>query len=212
MEYDKEKYKVWKLPHPLLLHWIINPGLAINELILGQRLPKVMLIDKTSDAPLMERKYAPCPECNAINDGRLWSKGNTFGHWFGLVCPKCGGRIPCLWNITSLALLAITFPLWIWIKIYGEKRWIEIEKTRFIGLQSNNLLSQSNELPKASTTSWVKMGAMFGGLMFCIMSLPQIFKNKMSSVDIIIQIAIWAGAGLFFGLMMKFFLGRRKKS
>ncbi len=50
MEFDKEKYKVWKLPHPMLLHWIINPGLAFNELILGQRIPKITLIDKTSDA------------------------------------------------------------------------------------------------------------------------------------------------------------------
>ena len=61
MDFDKNKYKVWKLPHPMLIHWILNPGLAFNELILGQRIPKITLIDKTSDAPLMERQYVPCP-------------------------------------------------------------------------------------------------------------------------------------------------------
>lgn len=205
MEYDKEKYKAWKLPHPLLLHWIINPGLAINELIFGQRIPKLTLIDKTSSAPLMERQYVPCPECKALNDGRLWSKGNAMGHWFGYICPECGGRIPCLWNITSIVLLSLTFPIWIWVKILGEKRWIEKEKLRFKALKTD-------ELPKAKTTSWIKMGIIFGGLMFCIMSLPPIIKNRMSPVEIVIQITIWAVAGLVFGFVMKYFIGKKKRT
>ncbi len=102
MDFDKEKYSIWKLPNLLLVHWIINPAVAVNELILGQRLPKITLIDKTSDAPLLERQYIPCSECNTLHDARLWSKGNAFGHWFGYVCPSCGEKIPCLWNITSL--------------------------------------------------------------------------------------------------------------
>ena len=40
MDFDTNKYKVWKLPHPMLIHWVLNPGLAFNELILGQRVPK----------------------------------------------------------------------------------------------------------------------------------------------------------------------------
>jgi hypothetical protein len=205
MEYDKEKYKALKLPHPLLLHWILNPGLAFNELILGQRIPKITLIDKTSSAPFMERQYIPCPDCGAMNDGRLWSKSNAMGHWFGYVCPECGGRIPCLWNITSITLLAVTFPIWIWIKIFAEKRWIEKEKNRFADIRLS-------ELPKAKTTSWVKMGAIYGGLMFCFMSFPKILKNQMLLYDIVIQLAVWAGAGLVFGMVMKFCLGRRNKN
>lgn len=54
MQYDKNKFKIWALPHPIVLHWILNPGLAFNELVLGQRLPKVILIDKESKKPLME--------------------------------------------------------------------------------------------------------------------------------------------------------------
>ncbi|MBU2185145.1 MAG: hypothetical protein KKE08_19135, partial [Gammaproteobacteria bacterium] len=184
MEFDKEKYKVWKLPHPMLLHWIINPGLAFNELILGQRIPKVTLIDKTSNAPLMERQYVPCPECGALNDGRLWSKDNSFGHWFGYICPECYGRIPCLWNITSLIVLALTFPIWIWLKIFGEAKWLEKEKGRFAKVVSS-------ELPEAKKTNWLKMGITYGILMFCIMVLPKIFQNQLTPSEIAFQAAIW---------------------
>ena len=54
-EFDKDQYKVWNWKSFSFFHWIINPGVAVNELILGQRVPKVMLIDKKSPRPLMER-------------------------------------------------------------------------------------------------------------------------------------------------------------
>src|SRR5262245_54558843 len=31
----------WDLRHPEMLNWVINPGVAVNELVLGQRLPRV---------------------------------------------------------------------------------------------------------------------------------------------------------------------------
>ena len=46
MKYDKEKYKILGWKNLLILHWIINPGLAFNELIFGQTIPKVMLIER----------------------------------------------------------------------------------------------------------------------------------------------------------------------
>lgn len=203
MKFDKGKYKVWKLPHPMLLHWVVNPALAINELILGQRLPKLMLIDKTSDAPLMERQYVPCPECNAMNDGRLWSKGNSFGHWFGYVCPECHGKIPCLWNFTSLILLTLTFPLWIGFKIFGEEKWLEKERSRFAVIDASGL-------SEAKKTNWLRMGLAYGVMMFCFMVLPKVFQNQLGVDQIVIQAGIWLGAGLVFGLAMKFFIGRKK--
>jgi hypothetical protein len=196
MEVDKQKYKIWKLPHPMVLHWILNPGLAFNELILGQRIPKVTLIDQTSDAPLMERQSIPCPHCNALNDSRLWSKGNTFGHWFGLVCPECHGKIPCLWNVTSLIILALTFPIWIWIKIFGEAKWLEWEKRRL----SEVIISG---LPEAANINWLKMGITYGVIMFCIMTLPKILQNKITPDNIVFQAALWLFCGLAFGLVMK---------
>lgn len=204
MLFDQDKYKVWQLPHPLLLHWIINPGIAINELVLGQRLPKVMLIDKTSDAPLMERQFVPCPECHALNDARLWSKQNAFGHWFGYVCPECGGKIPCLWNITSLIVLAVTFPIWIWLKMLGEKKWLEKEKTRFTPMVKQGL-------PEARHVSWLKMGLNYGLFMFAVMVLPKIFQGQLSAKVIATQAAVWLVAGVTFGFVMKLILGRKAK-
>jgi len=203
MEFDKDTYKVCKLPHPLLLHWIINPGLAFNELILGQRVPKITLIDKTSDAPVMERQYVPCPHCKAINDARLWSKNNSFGHWFGYVCPKCHGKIPCLWNLTSLLLLAATFPIWIWIKILGESKWLEREKNRLSRVMISGL-------PEAQNTSWLKMGLAFGALMFSMMVIPKAFQNQLDAIDIAVHAIIWLGAGLAFGGLMKLVVGSGK--
>lgn len=72
---EDTKFKIWKLPHPMLLHWVLNPGLCINEVLLGQRVPKVTLIDKTSDAPLVERSYVECPHCQTLHNGQLWGGG-----------------------------------------------------------------------------------------------------------------------------------------
>lgn len=203
MDYDKQKYTVWKLPHPMILHWVLNPGLAINELLLGQRLPKVTLIDRTSDKPLLERQYVPCPSCNTLNDARLWSKKNAFGHWFGLICPSCHKKIPTLWNVTSLLVLALTFPIWIFIKIFAEKAWLEREKRRFTTVVAGGL-------PTEKDISWVKMGFGFGAFMFCFMSLPKLFNGAATPKLIAIDVVIWLIAGAVFGWVMKFFMTRRK--
>ena len=130
MQYDKNRFKIHALPHPLVLHWVLNPLIVFNELIFGQRLPKVTLIDKKSDKPQLEGSYIPCPHCDTLNDSRLWAKGNAFEHWFGFVCPSCHEIIPCLWNIFSLAILAITFPLWYFPARFFRRRWLEKEKER----------------------------------------------------------------------------------
>ena len=59
MRYDKNRFKIWALPHPLILHWVLNPIIMFNELLFGQRLPTVTLIDKKSDKPQLEGSYIP---------------------------------------------------------------------------------------------------------------------------------------------------------
>ena len=150
MQYDKNRFKIQALPHPFILFWVLFPVLIVNELIFGQRQPKVTLIDKESDKPPEERSYVPCPHCETLNDRRLWAtKGNAFGHWFGLVCPSCHQIIPCLWNIFSLAILAITFPLWYFPVRFFRHRWIEKEKER---------LAKVLERPLIQATSIHSMG------------------------------------------------------
>jgi hypothetical protein len=49
MEYDKNKYKVYTWKNWIYLHYIINPGLAFNELVLGMRIAKIGLVEKNTD-------------------------------------------------------------------------------------------------------------------------------------------------------------------
>ena len=149
MQYDKNRFKIQALPHPFILFYILFPAFMFNELIFGQRLPKVTLIEKEGDKPQSERRYIPCPHCETLNDPRLWAKGNAFGHWFGLVCPSCHQIIPCLWNIFSLVVLAITFPLWYFPVRFFRHRWIAKEKER---------LAKALERPLIQATSIHSMG------------------------------------------------------
>jgi len=110
----RSNFRPYRLPYWPIIHWILNPWIAINEIILGQRIPKRMLICESCKLPYIERQYIPCPHCNTLNDARIWSCRfkYMFGNWLGLVCPACGEHIPCLWNITSLIIIGITSPLW----------------------------------------------------------------------------------------------------
>ena len=69
--FDTNKYKVYTWKHWMILHYILNPGLVFNELVMKQRLLQVMLEDKTSDKPRMERCYVPSLHCNKLHDGEI---------------------------------------------------------------------------------------------------------------------------------------------
>jgi hypothetical protein len=203
MNIDKNKYKVYKLPHPLMLHWIINPGLAINEVILGQRIPCVIVTEKDKSKPLMERQYFPCKKCGTYNDARLWSKKNALGHWFGYICPHCGEKIPCLWNITSIIILTFTFPIWIWIKIKFEKNWLEKEKLRLSDFKIE-------ALPTVTKPSWIKMCIIFGSLIFVFMNIGDIIRGDIIITYILINFIVSMFAGFAFGFTMKFIMSKSK--
>lgn len=125
------RVRTWKNLYMLL--WIINPGIAFNELFLGQRVPKIMLVEKDSTKPLPEKSYIPCPHCGTIHPSLEWSSQNktALGNWFGLYCNHCGKVIPCLRNLTSLVVIVITFPFWIWFKKNWKKNWLKVQKEKF---------------------------------------------------------------------------------
>lgn len=117
----------------MMLHWIINPGLFINELIFGQRVPKIMLLERDSKKTYVGRNFIPCPHCHTIHPELKWSaqNGTAFNNWFGLYCDNCGKIIPCLWNLTSLVILAVTFPVWYWLKDRWKEKWLKTQKEKF---------------------------------------------------------------------------------
>jgi len=207
MHFDKNKYKVWTWKHPLMLHWVLNPGLVVNELILGQRIPNVSLVEKDTRKPLAERSFVPCPHCHTLHASMKWSPQNktAFGNWFGLYCDHCGGIIPCLRNLTSALVLLLTFPLWIAFAKGWKARWLNKQKQRF---------SQPPVL-SVPAYNWVKEGLIFGAIMFLIMELvlPLINREGYKTVDLAVGLVIWALSGLLFGFVMKkgVFAGSRSK-
>jgi len=202
MEYDKSKYKLKNWKSPTNLHWILNPGLAFNEIVLGQRIPKRMLIDKKSNKPLMERSYVPCPHCETMHDGRTWSpqNGTAFKNWFGYYCPECGGIIPCLYNGLSYLLILLTYPLWGWAKDNLKNRWLAYQADRFD--DSATLFVNHKDV------SWAKIGAQWGAVMFLMFCSIGIALNPSNYLYIAaVNLMVWGIAGLSFALGSKYWMG-----
>ena len=198
MQYDKNRFKIWALPHPFTLFWVLFPAAMFNELIFGQRLPKVTLIEKESDKPPEERSYVPCPHCETLNDRRLWAtKGSAFGHghWFGLVCPSCHQIIPCLWNIFSLAVLAITFPLWYFPVRFFRHKWIEKEKERFAKVLERPLIQATS----MHSMGWI--GAFVVGVSIVVMGVIfevvwNVWNGREWGLKTVLEsLPMWLGAG-----------------
>ena len=205
MQYDKNRFKIYALPHPNVLFLVLNPVLIINELIFGQRAPKVTLIDQKSDKPLMERIYIPCPHCETLNNSRLWEKWNSFGHWFGFVCPSCHQVIPCLWNVFSLAILAVTLPLWYFPARFFRRRWLQKEKERLAKVLERPLI-------QAKSINWVLIGVFGWGVPTWV--TVEVVLNVWSGrewdlIIMFIQLPIWMVGGFAWGLFMRFFMNRK---
>ncbi len=215
-DFDEEKYEVWNWRKFSFFHWIVNPGIAINELLIGQRVPKVMLIDKQSDKAWMERSYTPCPHCGTVHQNAVWSKKNKnlFGNWYGLYCPDCGGVIPCLSNIFTRIIRIITYPLWFWKKDDLKARWIEKQKLKS---QNLDLTPMTHD-----EVNWKKIGFKFGAWMFIFMTIffqgflyffdEGKLKGEIPFFDlrfILINLVVWSLAGWGFSAFLKYYSGRK---
>ena len=208
VEIDGKSYKVWGQKHHSMLHFKINPGLAINELVFGQRIPKEIYFEQVENTPLMERQYIRCPHCETMHDGRTWSVQNktAFKNWFGLYCPECGDTIPCTRNYTSWLILALTYLLWFW--------WIEKWKTSWKASQPKRYQNIQLATITVRNTNWVNAGLLFGIGMFLIMTLgmPVITGTEITIKSIIIAIPIWAIAGFLFAFILKKRMNRLMKT
>jgi len=204
MDYDKEKYKIWTWKNPLMLHWIINPGLVINELVLGQRVPKVSLIEKTKTKALAEKSWIPCPHCNTLHSGLKWSEQNktAFKNWFGLYCDNCGKIIPCVTNLTSYILLGLTFPIWFWFKDKWKAKWLEKQKVKF---------SKPLDLTFIPSKGLYEgIGSGFLMYVLFILFLPIEWKEITLKVLLTGMLICCAVGGVVFSLMVKVINGKKK--
>ncbi|PID29545.1 MAG: hypothetical protein CR982_02445 [Candidatus Cloacimonadota bacterium] len=210
MKFDEKRYKVYTWKNWMVLHWILNPALAINELILGQRIPKISIEDKTIDKPRFERSFVPCPHCKTIHDSRVWALENrtSFKNWFGLYCKECGKIIPCLTNLTTFLLLLITYPIWGWFRESLKRRWLEKQPKRY---QNVSIKKTDNPF---SEKNWFMSGMVWATFIFLINSiiLPYFFYDKEITLKSLVGgvIASIIG-GVIFGYTMKLFNNKREK-
>ena len=207
MDIDRTKYKVWDSKNPNVIIWKVNPFLAFNELVLGQRNPEITLFDKTSEKPLIERTYIPCPHCKTHHDGRTWSwqYRTAMKNWFGLYCPTCGDVIPCVRNWIATLVLAITYPLWFW--------WIDNWKQSWLNKQPARYANINIQLVEHKQVSWIKIGLLWGVLMYVTIQLlnPLLLGKDYELVNFIVGIPVWLAGGLMFGRLMKWWMGRKTK-
>lgn len=216
MDVDEEKYEVWNWRSLSFFHWIINPGVIIGELLLGQRAPKVMLIDKQSEEPFLERCYVPCPSCETVHSGMIWSAQNktSNGNYHGLYCPECGEVIPCLRNAFSLILIVLTYPLWFWNEGNMKSKWLKKQPARF---KNVNI-----EATRFENIKWKKMGIFFGVFMFLFMTFGfkagmLLFGEEVSDymayffdpVFLIVNAIVWPVAAWLFIYFLKRFMSRK---
>ncbi|WP_274475683.1 hypothetical protein [Mangrovimonas aestuarii] len=206
MQYNKCKYKAYTQKNWMMLFWILNPGTAINEVVLGQRLPKISLVDKTSIKPLAERSYVPCPHCNTLHDGRTWStqNGTAFKNWFGLYCHECGGVIPCMTSLTSYIVLGLTYPFWGWFKVSLKDKWLAKQPERFNEIDITTIPNPYEG------KGWIKVGLSWGLFMYVFMTFlfPLFQEQPITWKSVLISIPLWAISGLGFGYFMKRYTGK----
>jgi tetrahydromethanopterin S-methyltransferase subunit G/predicted RNA-binding Zn-ribbon protein involved in translation (DUF1610 family) len=197
--FDKEKYSniTWKNTDRLF--WLCFPLVFINELLLGQRYPKVMLKDKEKGKVRAERYVVPCPHCGTIHNYSTWTYPNktVFGNWYGLFCPNCGQIIPSLRNVFSLVILVCTYPLWCWFYKPLKKRWLAKQPERY-----KNVLTDIS--PQKAKKVWRNIGLCFGLVMFIYTIVFNLFLYKQITItDIIINVIVWIAMGLLWGYFMR---------
>ncbi|TDS65333.1 hypothetical protein [Myroides indicus] len=207
MEYDKNKYKVYTWKNWIYLHYIINPGLAFNELVLGMRIAKIGLVEKNTDKPFIERNFVPCPHCKMLHDYKTWGGNRGFQNWFGLYCYNCRQIIPCLINATSFVILAVTSPLWYPFKNRLKQNWLKKQAKRFENYQEEK---PGFEIQKKH--NWIMGGLLFGILMYISNTLlaNNLTIEEVTSIKGLIFLIISLGGGLLFGAFMKKVLTSKK--
>lgn len=206
--FDPNKWKVYTWKNWMVFHWLINPGLAFNELLLGQRVPKVMVEDKTSNKPRVERSFVPCPHCGEMHDSQIWSTDRlAFKNWFGLYCTSCGQIIPCLRNVTSSVLLVLLYPIWRPFYKSQKEKWLSAQPARYASLPTTKVENTYGG------KRWIINGLVFGAIMWCLFVGMIVFEgNAISTLQLAKSVAVYSIGGLFFGYTMKLFTSARGAS
>ncbi len=118
--------------HPFMIHWVLNPGLALNELLIGQRVAEEIYFCKQCGGWFRHQgQFVECSACRGFHNAKIWD-GCKFGNWMGLVCPDCGAMIPCLLNLTSAVVLVLLYPVVRPLSSWFQPRYRQWAKQRTV--------------------------------------------------------------------------------
>lgn len=215
-------------PHFNYVHWALNPGLAINEIVMGLRIAKTTFVCTGCTTPLFERCYLHCPRCNKFQTGLLWGKPNHLWHWFGLICPDCGDAIPSFRNATAVAIEWLTIPFWyVPVHRWKPQRLLE-ERERVNQMRRTGTAHLSIEVESRATA--IRQGMLAGllwwgfwwaAMLSLVAATYAIFPGTLKpirSVPLLPMLLLFAGSlpvavGGFTGagLLTRYLLMRRRK-
>ncbi len=102
-----------------------------------------------------------------MNKARLYGWGNMAMHWFGLVCPECGGQIPCLLSLPSRAVLLLFHPI---VQLFGQGI-----RRRYLAWEIHRLERMRSRLSPLPPDNWGRIGIITGIGMSFVMLLAFIF-------------------------------------
>jgi hypothetical protein len=111
--------------------------------------------------------------------------------------------IPSLWNLTSLLILFILSPLWLFVYESRKKSWLRRERER-LGIPVG--VSDLEE-----PVSWTRIGMGFGGMMFWLFVLLEVFTTGISWDSMIILLLISLASGFGFAWAMKRYMEQKPK-
>jgi len=194
---DGRRFKIWRWPHWAIVHWALNPGLAFNELILGQRIPKETFIEQGVDRPLTERQYAFCRDCGALTNFRLWVAAKTlFRNYFGLVCPSCGAKIPLEKNVFTRVVLVVATPITWPLRRIFETKALERQRAKLLRAKAEFAALEPEVRRRQSP---LRMGVIFGLFMGVYSGVQAAFAGASVAVAVGIAAAGAIVTGVFFG-------------
>jgi len=200
VQYDSSKYTIWTWKNPIQLYSRLNPLLVFNELIFGKRVPKILLLEKYPSKSTPKKNLVPCPHCGTMHPSSKWSnRNNAYKNWFGLYCDQCGKIIPCPWNFTSILLLGITFPIWIWFVKSWKAKWLKQQPTRYLNLKLDESSNPYDGL------GWLTFGLFWGISMyfFSVFLFPYFSGEAIQIKKVLVGIPMWLICGLGMGYAMK---------
>ncbi len=204
----------------MLLHWVLNPAIAINEVLLGQRIPSVTYCCVNCDRPWAERQYVKCPGCRVFLPPWTWGRANALGHYFGLFCPDCGHRIPSLMNLVTLIVVAITLPVWLPIWCLVRRRWIPWEQDRGRRARDKDVTKILSRSPRYFAITgalgfgipmWLIFTFLFPYIMAFGSGQPAGSTRSLPWTVHLIMLVIWLTGGVAFGLLMRWILVRKQR-